>query len=87
VAGFASAMDQLTALPEGSLVQVHVCLRTKGPFTCPLVYEGHRHFERTGFEPYVGMFPWLIDVVQKRKLQLEWVPDEQKSIYDCELNR
>jgi hypothetical protein len=85
VAAFAKAMTKIGALPEGSLVQVRVCLRTKGPFICPIIYEGHHHFERTGYEPYVGLYPWLTDVVQRKKLQLEWVPDEQKSLEDCEL--
>ena len=87
VAGFAKGMQKLMNLPEGSVVQVQVCLRTKGRFVCPLIYEGQRHFERTGFEPYFGMFPWLIDVAQKRKLKIEWLPDEQKSCGDCELNK
>ncbi len=87
VAGFAKAMDRLAALPEGSVVQVRVCLRTQGPFVCPLIYEGYRHFERTGYEPYCGMFPWLIDVARKRQLDVQWVPDEQPSCLACELNR
>lgn len=87
VAGFTKAMERLEKLPEGAVVQVKVCLRTKGPFTCPLIYEGQRHFERTGFEPYAGLYPWLLDVAAKRKLQIEWIPDEGKSCYDCELNR
>jgi hypothetical protein len=87
VAGFAKAMEKLGKLPEGSVVQVRVCLRTKGSFTCPLIYAGHRHFERTGFEPYVGMFPWLVDAVKKRKLELQWIPDEKQSCGDCELNK
>jgi hypothetical protein len=87
VAGFAKAMDKLAALPPRSVVGVRVCLRTKAPFACPLVYEGHRHFERTGFEPYVGMFPWLINVAERRKLEIDWMPDEQQSCGDCELNK
>ena len=87
VAGFARAMARLAALPEGSVVQVRCCLRTKGPFLCPLTYEGHRHFERTGFEPYFGMFPWLLDVARGRKLDVQWLPDEGESCGDCELNR
>lgn len=87
VAGFAKAMQKLMNLPEGSVVQVQVCIRTKGRFVCPLIYEGQRHFERTGYEPYFGMFPWLIDVAQKRKMKIEWLPDEQESCGDCELNK
>ena len=87
VAGFTQAMKRLAALPAGSVVQVRACLRTKGPFTCPLTYEGHRHFERTGFEPYFGMFPWLIDVAKLHQIEIQWVPDEQQSCCDCELNR
>jgi hypothetical protein len=83
---FAKAMDQLSTLPAGSVVQVRVCLRTKGRFLCPLVYEGHRHFERTGFEPYFGLYPWLIDLARKRDLTIELLPDEGKSCGDCELN-
>ena len=78
-------MEELGKLPEGSIVQVRVCLRTKGPFLCPLIY-GHRHYERTGFEPYVGMFPWLVDLAKKRKLEIQWIPDERASCQDCELN-
>lgn len=87
VPGFAKAMEQCAALPKGAVVQVRVCIRTKGPFLCPLTYQNQRHFERTGFEPYFGMFPWLIDVARKHGLQVEWTPDEQKSCADCELNR
>ncbi len=87
VAGFAKAMQKLMNLPEGSVVQVQVCIRTKGNFLCPLIYEGQRHFERTGYEPYFGMFRWLIDVAQKRKLKIEWLPDERESCQDCELNK
>ena len=85
-AGFAKAMEQIAKLPEGSVVQVRICLRTKGPFICPLIYEGHRHFERSGFEPYVGLFPWLIDVARTHKLEIQWVPDEEERCWDCELN-
>lgn len=85
VAGFAKAMEQLEKLPGGAIVQVRICLCTKGPFTCPLLY-GHRHCERTGFEPYVGMFPWLVDVAKKRGLRIEWIPDERASCRNCELN-
>jgi hypothetical protein len=84
VEGFAEAMERIGKLPEGSIVNVRVCLRTKGPFVCPIVYDGHRHFERTGFEPYIGMFPWLVDVAKKGKLEIQWIPDEQKSCLDCE---
>jgi hypothetical protein len=87
VAGFARAMERLAALPEGSVVQVDVCLSTRPPFVCPIIYEGHRHFERTGFEPYFGMFPWLVDVARKGKLEIQWVPDENESCQDCELNK
>ncbi|MBC7820928.1 MAG: hypothetical protein IAG10_28930, partial [Planctomycetaceae bacterium] len=87
VAGFAKAMQQLAALPEGAVVHVQVCLRTKGRFVCPLIYEGQRHFERTGYEPYCGMIRWLVDVAEKRKLQIEWLPDEAESCGDCELNK
>lgn len=86
VAGFAKAMEKLEQLPPGSVVQVRVCLRTKGPFRCPLTFAGHRHFERTGFEPYFGLFPWLLDVAQKGNLEIEWIPDERPSCGDCELN-
>jgi hypothetical protein len=86
--GFAKAMQRIEALAEGSVVQVKVCLRTKGPFHCPLIYEGQRHCERTGYEPYFGLFDWLIDVAKQKRLQIEWLPDEaEKGCYDCELNR
>ncbi|MGH7136299.1 MAG: hypothetical protein ACREHD_11205 [Pirellulales bacterium] len=68
-------------------MQVRVCIRTKPRFTCPITFQGRRHFERTGFEPYVGMFPWLIDVARRHKLQIEWIPDEQESCQDCSLNK
>ena len=45
------------------------------------------HFERTGYEPYCGMLHWLVDVAEKRKLQIEWLPDEAESCADCELNK
>lgn len=87
VSGFAKAVEKLQALPEGSVVQVWVCLRTKGPFKCPITYEGRRHFERTGFEPYFGMFPWIIDVARRHRLEVQWIPDEGESCADCQLNR
>jgi hypothetical protein len=87
VAGFAEAMGRIETVPEGSIVQVRVCLRTKGPFDCPIICAGHRHFERTGFEPYAGMFAWLVDVAQKRKLEIEWIPDERESYWDCPMNK
>lgn len=87
VTGFAKAMEEFAELPAGSTVQVRVCLRTQGPFVCPLVYENQRHFERTGFEPYVGMFPWLIQVARDNELLIEWLPDEGKTCQDCELNK
>lgn len=80
-------MDRLATLKEKSVVQVRVCIRTKPPFVCPITFQGHRHFERTGFEPYVGMFPWIIDVARKHKLQIEWIPDELESCDDCSLNK
>ena len=87
VAGFAKAMDAFAQLPPGSVVHVKVGLRTKGRFLCPLVYEGQRHFERSGFEPYFGMYPWLLEVAKANKLEIEWIPDEQESCGDCQLNR
>lgn len=87
VTGFAKAMDALAKLPPGSVVHVQVGLRTKGRFLCPLVYEGHRHFERSGFEPYFGMYPWLLEVAKTNKLEIEWIPDERDSCGDCQLNR
>lgn len=87
VEGFAKAMQRVEALAEGSVIHVKVCLRTSGPFRCPLIYGGQRHFERTGFEPYFGMFDWLLDVAEKRKLEIEWLPDESVGCEDCELNK
>lgn len=87
VPAFAQAMERLAELPAGSVVQVRVCLRTKGRFLCPLVYDNQRHFERTGFEPYAGMFPWLLAIAREHELQIEWLPDEGKSCQDCELNK
>ncbi len=87
VEGFKQAMDKLSGLPPDAVVQVRVCIRTQGPFVCPLIYEGHRHFERSGFEPYFGMFPWLVSVAEKQKLKLEWIPDEEESCGDCPLNK
>ncbi len=87
MAGFAEAIDAIAELPRGSVVHVRICIRTKPPFTCPIVVAGHRHFERTGSEPYSLFLPWLIDVAEKRRLSIEWIPDEQKSSFECELNR
>ncbi len=87
VAGFAKAMDHLATLPPGSIVQVQVCLRTKAPFICPIIYEGQRHFERTGDEPFCGMVQWLVSIAQAKQLQIEWLPDEQKTFGNCELNK
>lgn len=86
-AGYSAAIDLIAKLPAGSVLHVHSCIRTQGTFTCPIIYENHKHFERTGFEPYFGMFPWLIEVAKKHKLEIEWIPDEAKSCGDCELNR
>lgn len=87
VDGFEHALQRIAALPEGSLVQVRVCLRTKGPFACPLIYRGLRHFERSGYEPYFDMLDLFLDVAQRRKFKIEWLPDEGKSCGDCELNK
>jgi hypothetical protein len=87
VTGFAAAMEKLAKLPKGSVVDVRVCLRTRPPFTCPITFEGRRHFERTGYEPYMGMFPWLIDVARKQGLEIQWMPDELKTSADCSLNK
>jgi hypothetical protein len=86
VAGFENVMQRIATLAEGSVVQVRVCLRTKGPFLCPLIYDGQRHFERTGFEPYFGLLDWFVDVANQRNLKIEWLPDEAQSCRDCELN-
>ena len=85
IKGFAKAMERISALPAGSVVHVAVCIRTEGPFVCPITFEGCRHFERTGFEPYFGMYPWLLQVARERKLQIEWIPDQEESYVDCEL--
>ncbi len=87
VPGFAKIMDRLATLPENAVVQVRVCLRTRGSFRCPITFEERRHFERTGFEPYFGLFPWLIQVAEERKLMLEWIPDQGGSCQDCSLFR
>ncbi len=87
VLGFEAAVQRIAALPAGSVVQVRVCLRTKGPFVCPRTFEGHPHFERTGDRAYVGMLPWLVDVARTSNLELQWIPDEAESLLDCELNR
>ena len=87
LAGFESALQRIATLPEGSVGQARVCLRTKGPFLCPLIYEGVRHFERTGYEPYIGMLDLFTDVARRRNLKIEWLPDERESCGDCELNR
>jgi hypothetical protein len=87
VAGFEAALERLAALPEQSVIQVRVCLKTKGPFLCPIVYKQTRHFERTGIEPYLGLFPLLINVIENRRLQVHWLPDEGKSCGACPLNK
>ncbi|MBI3866620.1 MAG: hypothetical protein HY290_32460 [Planctomycetia bacterium] len=87
VIGFERALQRIEALPEGSVVQVRVCLRTKGPFLCPLIYQGLRHFERSGYEPYFELLELFLDVAQRRKFKIEWLPDEGESCGDCELNR
>ena len=86
-AGFATSLERISNLPRGSGVGVAACLRTKGDFLCPRVYEGLRHFERTGCEPYVGMLPLLFDVARRRDLKILWLPDEGRPCGDCELNR
>jgi hypothetical protein len=46
--------------------------------------DGFDHvLERIGF----GMFDWLVSVAEKRKLQIEWLPDQSASCQDCELNK
>lgn len=87
VEGFAVAMEKLSALPVGSVVHVRTCIRTKPDFTCPITFEGRRHFERTGIEPWAGMFRWLEAVALERKLAIEWIPDEAESFQACELNK
>lgn len=50
----------------------------------PITYAGIRHFERTGHEPFEGLIPWLVDVAESRKLQLQWLPDQGMTCGDCE---
>ncbi len=87
IGGLAAAVSRIEQLPEGSILQIRVCLRTKAPFKCPITYEGIRHFERTGHEPFEGLIPWFIDIAKSRKLQLEWLPDEGESCGDCEFSK
>lgn len=58
--------------------------RHKNKFTAP---DGERHFERTGDEPFCGMVQWLVSIAQAKQLQIEWLPDEQKTFGNCELNK
>lgn len=85
LSGFSKAMEHFAKLPAGSTVQVQVCLRTQAPFLCPVTYTGHRHFELTGTEPYAELLPWLLTVAKKNKLQIECLPDEQRTAARCEL--
>jgi hypothetical protein len=74
--GFLKALEELRKLKAGSVVHVRVCVRTQGPFYDPIIVRGQRHFQRTGCEPYFGMFPLLIEVAKEKGLQIEWIPDE-----------
>jgi hypothetical protein len=85
--GFAGAIKQIEQLPAGSVIQVEACIRTRAPFVCPIIIENKRHYERSGYEPYIGMLPWLIQVAHDKKLEIDWIPDEGGSIFNCEINR
>ena len=84
IVGFESVLRRIETLPEGSVVRLSVCLKTKGPFHCPLIYEGVRHFERTGCEPYHCFLPLFLNVAERRNFTIEWLPDEGESCGDCE---
>ena len=87
VDGFSTAMQKIEGLRPGSTVGIKVCIRTQAPFTCPILLEGKRHFEITGYEPYQELLPWLLHIARVRSLQIEWLPDQSKSIEACELNK
>lgn len=81
--GFVQVLHELLKLPEGSVVHVQVCLRTDGPFEHPILFEKTRHYERTGYEPYFGLFQGLLNVARIRQLHLEWIPDEGRPLAEA----
>jgi hypothetical protein len=84
MAGFLAALRQIEALPKAAVLRLDpVCIRTKGPFPCPIMLAGHRHFARTGREPYLSLVELLVDVVAQRALKVELIPDEAKAEFSC----
>jgi hypothetical protein len=84
MAGFLAALRQIEALPKGAVLRLDpVCIRTKGPFPCAIMLAGHRHFARTGREPYLSLLELLGEIVARRGLEVALIPDEAKAESSC----
>lgn len=82
--GFLDAVKKIDALPEGAVLRLEpVSIKTTGPFPCPIMLAGQRHFARTGREPYHHLLEILAEVVARRKLQVDLIPDEGRSETSC----
>jgi len=83
VKGFLAAMEKIEALPDRAVLRLDpVCIRTTGPFPLPMVVHGQRHFARTGHEPYEQLVDVLREVVERKKLVVELIPDEKRASTD-----
>jgi hypothetical protein len=87
IEGFKKITKMIDNLPNGANLAVRVCIRTQAPFVCPVVVEGERHFEQTGYEPYKELLPWLLTIVEKKHLNLFWLPDEAGPFVTCEFSK
>jgi hypothetical protein len=84
VTGFLAVVKRIDALPNGAVLRLEpVSIRTTGPFPCPIMLAGYRHFARTGREPYHHLIEILAEVVKRKGLQVELIPNEGKSELSC----
>jgi hypothetical protein len=83
IKGFLAAIEKIEALPNRAVVRLDpVCINTTGPFPLPVVLPGQRHFARTGHEPYEPLVDVLGEIVERKKLVVELIPDQAKALTD-----
>ena len=84
VTGFLAVVKRIDVLPNGAVLHLDpVSIRTTGPFPCPIMIARHRHFARTGREPYQHLIAILAEVMKRKSLQVELIPDEGKPETSC----
>src|SRR5262249_42320146 len=77
IPGVLRGVARTQARPHAAVLRLEpVCLRTTGPFPCPYMLAGQRHFARSGKEPYHTLLELLAEVATRNQLQVELLPDE-----------